>query len=160
MKIYSKRFQTKLEFDDSLVITMPQGLLGFPQSKRFCILELDYENSPFKWLHDVDDTGIALLITDPFQFFGDYTPDINENQIADLKIGNVEQDLMIFTIVKVSKGGKEAFTNLRAPVVVNAQTKEAKQIILENDAYSVKATLFSEAESLAAKEKEVANKTA
>lgn len=160
MKIYSKRFQTELEFDDSLVITMPQGLLGFPQSKRFCILELDYEDSPFKWFHDVDDTSIALLITDPFQFFNEYTPDINEHQISDLGIKNVESDLMVFTIVKVSKGGKEAFTNLRAPVVVNATSKVAKQIILENDAYPVKATLFTEAEvDSAQKEREVANQT-
>ena len=157
MKIHSKRFQTELEFDDSMVINMPQGLLGFPQSKRFCILELDYENSPFKWLHDVDDTSIALLITDPFQFFAEYTPDINEHQISDLGLKSVEEDLMIFTIVKVSKGGKEAFTNLRAPVVVNASTKTAKQIILEEDKYSVKATLFTEAESLTASgEKEAA----
>lgn len=159
MKIHSKRFQTELEFDDSMVITMPQGLLGFPQSKRFCILELDYEDSPFKWLHDVDDTSIALLITDPFQFFPEYTPDINEHQIADLSIQSVENDLMVFTIVKVSKGGKEAFTNLRAPVVVNAQTKVAKQIILESDAFPVKAMLFSEAEAIAAtEERETAGK--
>lgn len=144
MKIHSQRFQTELEFDDSLVIQMPQGLLGFPESKRFCILELDQEGSPFKWFHDVDDTSIALLITDPYQFFPTYKPHVAQKHLGDLDIKSVEDELMVFTIVKVTKGGREAFTNLRAPVVVNATTKMAKQIILDEDAYSVKTAIFRE----------------
>lgn len=144
MKVHSQRFQTELEFDDSLVIQMPQGLLGFPESKRFCILELDHEGSPFKWFHDIDDTSIALLITDPYQFFPSYKPHLVEKHMTELGIANVEDDLMLFTIVKVTKGGREAFTNLRAPVLVNATTKQAKQIILEEDEYSVKTAIFRE----------------
>lgn len=153
MKIFSKRFQTELEFDDSLVITMPQGLMGFPDSKRFCILELDDEGSPFKWFHDIDDTSIALLITDPYQFFPEYHPNILQTHIAELKIDEIEEDLMVFTIVKVSKGGVEAFTNLRAPVIVNAKTKTARQIILDQDEYAVKTTIFKQEDA----EKTVAN---
>ena len=156
MKIHSKRFNTDLEFDDSMIITLKNGLLGFPKSKRFCILELDFEGSPFKWLHDVDDTSIALLITDPYQFFPDYKPDFKDTQLADLNISDISNDLMIFTIVKVSQGGREAYTNLRAPVTVNAITKDAKQIILEDDHYSVKTALFEEEE--AEQEQEVANR--
>jgi flagellar assembly factor FliW len=148
MKIQSKRFQTELQFDDTLVIHMPQGLLGFPESKKFCILELDFEGSPFKWFHDIDDTSIALLITDPYQFFPDYHPEVNQKHLNELEVKNVEEDLMLFTIVKVSKGGREAFTNLRAPVIVNATTKVAKQIILESDEYSVKTAIFREEEGV------------
>lgn len=159
MKFHSKRFQTELEFDDALVITMPQGLLGFAESKRFCILELDHEESPFKWFHDVDDTSIALLITDPYQFFPSYRPNVSEKYLHELGIdqSKVEEDLMLFSIVKVTKGGREAFTNLRAPVIVNARTRIAKQIILEDETYSVKTALFREEDVNKADEKEVAN---
>ena len=58
-------------------------------------------------------------------------------------VKDLQDELMLFTIVKVAKGGAEAFTNLRAPVVVNSTTKEARQIILESDEYSVKTMLFS-----------------
>lgn len=142
MKIYSERFKTELEFDDNLVIKMPWGLPGFPESQRFCILELDDKDSPFKWLHDVDNTSIALLITDPYLFYPDYSPTINPNALAQIGIKVIEKELTLFTIVKVARGGGEAFTNLRAPVVVNAETKVARQIILENDEYSVKTALF------------------
>lgn len=144
MKIHSKRFNTDLEFDDNMVITMENGLPGFPESRRFCILELDHENSPFKWLHDVDDTSIALLITDPYQFFPSYNPKIGQAIVEDLGIKNIETDLMLFCIVKVTAGGREAFANLRAPVIVNANSKRAKQIILESDEYAVKTALFYE----------------
>lgn len=142
MKIHSKRFDTELEFDDTMVINMQNGLPGFPESKRFCILELDHENSPFKWLHDVDDTSIALLITDPYQFFPSYNPKISQAIVEELGIKNIETELMLFCIVKVTSGGREAFANLRAPVIVNAVTKMSKQIILESDEYAVKTALF------------------
>ena len=145
MKIHSVRFNTDLEFDDSMIISMPWGLPGFPESKRFCILELDDKDSPFKWLHDVDNTSVALLITDPYLFFPDYTPTINQAALEDIGISDIEKDLMLFTIVKVTTGGAEAFTNLRAPVVVNAETKVARQIILEDDRYAVKTALFAQA---------------
>lgn len=153
MKIYSERFKTELEFDDQMIIKMPWGLPGFPDSKQFCILEMEDPDAPFKWFHDVDNTNIALLITDPYQFYADYNPKISQGVLDDLKIKEVESELMVFTIVKVSPGGAEAFTNLRAPVIVNAKTKVARQIILEDDQYAVKTALFSEKQS----DKQVAN---
>lgn len=143
MKIYSKRFKRELEFDDNLVISMPWGLPGFSDSKRFCILELDVEESPFKWFHDIDNTSVALLITDPYMFFPDYNPRIQQSVLEDLKIAKIEEDMMLFTIVKVASGGKSAYSNLRAPVVVNAVTKNARQIILEDDTYSITTELFN-----------------
>lgn len=154
MKIFSKRFQTELEFDDQKIIEIPTGLFGFKQSKRFCILELEQENSPFKWLQDIDDTAIALLITDPYQFFPEYNPLIHKSYLKELSLTekNIEEDLNLFTIVKITKGGQEAFTNLRAPVLVNAGTMNGKQIILENEEYSVKTPLFNEKDAQAARE--------
>jgi flagellar assembly factor FliW len=144
MKIHSKRFGTELEFDDQLLINMPAGLPGFPASKRFCILELGEADSPFKWLHDVDNTAIALLVTDPFLFFPTYRPKIPQRVVEELAVDNIEENLGIFSIVKITAGGKEAFTNLRAPVIVNMATRVAVQVILEDDQYSVKTALFFE----------------
>lgn len=146
MKIFSKRFNTELEFSDELVIRIPWGLPGFPDSQRFCILDMEDAGSPFKWLHDIDNTEVALLITDPYHFFSDYNPEIQKAVIDDLGIEKIEEDLMVFTIVKITKGGQEAFTNLRAPVIVNAKTRVARQVILEDDTYAVKTALFSIAE--------------
>ncbi len=143
MKIHSERFKTDLEFDDKKVISMPWGIPGFPESKRFCILEMEDAESPFKWLHDVDNTNIALLITDPYLFFPDYNPEIHKGVLDELAIQKVENDVTIFTIVKVTPGGSDAFTNLRAPVVVNTESLVARQIILEDERYSVKTSLFA-----------------
>lgn len=147
MKIHSKRFKRELEFSDEMVIKMDHGIPGFPDSKRFCILELEEEGSPFKWFHDVDQTQVALLITDPYLFFPEYNPRINQSALIDLDIQDVEEDMMIFTIVKITPGGRSAYTNLRAPVLVNVRTKQARQIILEDDQYSVSTAIFTEEQS-------------
>lgn len=157
MKIFSKRFNAHLDFDDSNIIQMPLGIPGFNESKRFCILEMEEPDSPFKWLHDIDNTDVCLLITDPYSFFADYKPQINQATIDELGIKNVTKELTIFTIVKIARGGKEAFTNLRAPVVVNASTKKARQVILENDEYDIKTRLFSQAEAQDNTQKEAVN---
>ncbi|OVE80538.1 hypothetical protein BVY03_06155 [bacterium K02(2017)] len=144
MKIYSKRFKTELEFEDNMIIKFQRGIPGFAQSKRFCILDMDDTEAPFKWLHDVDNTEICLLITDPYYFFPNYEPQIDEKLLHDLDVKTVQKEVTVFTIVKIINGGKEAFTNLRAPVVVNANNKKACQVILEDDTYAIKTPLFSE----------------
>lgn len=155
MKIHSERFATDLEFDDAKIITMPLGLPGFPESKRFCILELAAKDSPFKWLHDINHTAIALLITDPHQFFPNYSPKINPGVLTELAVKNPSEEMMIFTMVKISEGGGEAFANLRAPVLVNAVTRVARQVILEDDEYAIKTVLFAQKQKTVAQKKAV-----
>lgn len=156
MKIHSERFVTDLEFDDAKIISMPLGLPGFPESKRFCILELDADGSPFKWLHDIDNTSIALLITDPYQFFPTYNPQIHVGVLEELEIKNLSEEMMVFTIVKVSKGGAEAFTNLRAPVLINSTTLVARQVILDDDEYAIKTPLFANEQQQTSAQKKAA----
>lgn len=142
MKIHSERFATDLELDDSKIISMPLGLPGFPESRRFYILELNATDSPFKWLHDIDHTSIALLITNPYQFFPNYNPKINPEILRELAVKNPLEEMTIFTVVQVSQGGQDAFTNLRAPLLINALTRVARQVILEGDEYAIKTALL------------------
>jgi flagellar assembly factor FliW len=142
MKIHSERFATDFELDDAKIISMPLGLPGFPESKRFYILDLKATDSSFKWLHDVDHTAIALLITNPYTFFLNYNPKIKPEILGELAVQNFLEEMMIFTVVQVSPGGAEAYTNLRAPILVNVLTRVARQVILEDDEYAIKTALF------------------
>jgi len=69
MTVQSTRFGT-LEIEAEAVLTFPRGLIGLGGS-RYALLNTDAD-SPFSWLHSVDDPDLALPVTRPWQFFPDY----------------------------------------------------------------------------------------
>ncbi len=51
------------------------GLPGFPDARRFVLLRLGDETSPFSVLHSLDDgVDLEFVVTHPALFFPDYEP--------------------------------------------------------------------------------------
>src|SRR5574344_480908 len=51
------------------IVTVPEGLFGFEDYKKYAIIESEYK--PFIWLQSVDDENLAFLMVDPFIVCGD-----------------------------------------------------------------------------------------
>lgn len=143
MKIETTRFGI-IEIQEENIIIMPNGLLGFPDSKRYCILQ-HKENSPFFWLQSIDAPGLAVVVTNPWLFKPDYHVDFNraiEHMSWESGCGKASFDC--YVIVTIPKGEPKKMTaNLIGPVILNLETKEAVQMVLPDDRYSVKHSLFS-----------------
>src|SRR5438067_8456854 len=84
MEIESTRFG-QLSVDDERVITLPRGLLGFPNHTRFALIQTGQENY-FFWLQSIDEPNLAFVVTDPSIFFKDYDVPIREETQADLQL--------------------------------------------------------------------------
>ena len=82
MDVRTTRFGV-ISIAEDRVITFPKGLLGFPQSHRFCLLEPG-DDACFFWLQSLDDPGLAFVVTDPALFVADYSVPIRPEQMADL----------------------------------------------------------------------------
>ena len=99
------RFETsrfgKLEVAEDKVIQFPSGVLGFPQIKRYVLL--DYEETPAKWLQAIDDPDVAFIVMEPTLLVQDYaiSLDVMMRQAFQLE---TEEDLAVLTIVRVEKG--------------------------------------------------------
>ena len=52
-----------LEVDDDRLIQLQDGLLGFPDLKRFVLM--DYKDTVLKWFQSVDDPDVAFIVVDP-----------------------------------------------------------------------------------------------
>ena len=76
MKVNTTRFGT-LTLEEEKIIDMPSGMLGFPDKRRFVILN-HREDSPFFWYQSVDDPDLAFVITSPFLFHPEYDVDLTE----------------------------------------------------------------------------------
>jgi len=124
-------------FDDLDVVTLPEGLLGFPECRRFLVL-LHKEGSRFRWLQSLEDPRLAFLVVDPGEYFADYAPALDDADAADLGL-SVETPRLVYTIVTIPQGRPEAMTvNLAGPIVINLETRFGRQVVVEDPAYGIK----------------------
>ncbi len=142
MKIKTTRFGT-IDIEEEKIIKMPFGILGFPDKKKFIILQ-HQENSPFFWYQSVDDPGLAFVITDPFLFIPDYKIDL-EVTLKEMSWngdGN-SRYLNLFIVVNIPRGMPHKMTgNFIGPILVNDKVYQAVQIVLSNSPYTHKFPLF------------------
>ncbi|MBM3845166.1 MAG: flagellar assembly protein FliW [Verrucomicrobia bacterium] len=131
MKFAERTEASPLSQESQAAIQMPMGLLGFEQSKEFNLLA-DPEEAPFAWLQCSQGTRVSFLIVDPFIFFPDYQPDVSAEDAAFLGL-STPQDAAVFNIVTLRPGGNPTI-NLKGPIVINRQTRTAKQVIPSNAA--------------------------
>ncbi|MBN2420148.1 MAG: flagellar assembly protein FliW [Deltaproteobacteria bacterium] len=125
----------EVDIDENRVIHFSEGLIGFPEDKKYVILE-HRPDSPFMWLQSFTSPGLAFVIMNPFLAYPDYLKDISpEDENAMKPAGN--DTIMIFTIVTIPQGkAGESTTNLMGPLVIDPEAKEGKQVILANYNYS------------------------
>jgi flagellar assembly factor FliW len=143
-KIHTTRFGT-ITIEEDKVISMPFGMLGFPDKKRFVIFQ-HREDSPFFWFQSVDDPALAFVITNPFNFKSDYEIDVG-NTVEEMSWNKEEADnnLELYVVVNIPKGAPDQATaNLIGPILVNNKTRQAVQMVIANSTYSYKFPLIRE----------------
>jgi flagellar assembly factor FliW len=118
---------------------MPTGIIGFPDDKRYILLE-HKKGSIFLWFQSVDHASLAFVLIDPLLFKPDYEVHLNPDDTAALGLGNgnegIEgiQPLAIVNILKTEP--REITANLLGPIVLNLRKKLARQVILDHQRYS------------------------
>lgn len=119
------------------VIRFPAGLPGFEGARRFIIMSVP-EHQPFHWMECVDEgNNIRFAIINPLAFRPDYQPKIKKEELNSLEIKD-PKDLLLYVIVTLRAPLVESTANLMGPLFINIRDKVGKQIIIENDAYSLR----------------------
>ena len=137
MKIETSRFGS-LDLLEDKIIHVPSGLFGFPESKRFTLLE-HKKGSPFCWLQSVDNGSLAFVLIDPLLVKPDYEIQISPQDMKELQLADAPDGIQTLVIVNVSPGEKVELTaNLLGPIVINVKKKLGKQIILSDNQYSLR----------------------
>ena len=118
----------KLPVKKENVISMPLGLLGFEQVKKYVLL-VTPEEEPFLWLQMLDNPNQGFVVISPSAAVPGYAPDIPE---ADIEFLNIKSsaDALVLNIVTVRNG--QATVNLKGPIAINRHTLVGKQCIPTN----------------------------
>lgn len=128
----------QVEYDPANLLHFPTGLIGFPTLHDFIVMP-NKKKGPLFWIQAIDDTEIAFVLTDPTNFFLDYsiTPDGTERKQL---LIDAEEPCFILSVVTVPPDQKISI-NLAAPIIFAPSTNRAIQIILEDSSYESKTFL-------------------
>lgn len=124
----------EIEIDESKIITFEDGIVGFPDMKKFTLIfDEEKEGRPsISWLQSMDEPEIAFPVMDPLFVCETYNPSVEEELLKNL--GTIKEDnLYVLVTVTVPQNIKELAVNLKAPIVINTDTRKASQIIVEDD---------------------------
>lgn len=142
MKINTSKFG-ETEIDESKIIEFPHGILGFEENKRFSIIKTEEDVSLY-WLQSLDE-DFALPCINPYDFFPDYDPLINEEDLTHIHY-QPQSDMIVLNTIVVREKPITATANLAAPIVINTTNKLGAQFVLQDNTYKVKEPLFKEKE--------------
>lgn len=139
MLVNSQRFGP-LEISETKIISMARPILGFEKLARFCLIQRD-EFRPFLWMQSVEDPAVAFIVVSPSLFYGDYSIEINPNEISELE--PISPDLIeTYVIASIPDDWKQMSINLQGPILINTANNKAKQLVLMNSEYKVQQTVF------------------
>ncbi|MBE3519453.1 MAG: flagellar assembly protein FliW [Firmicutes bacterium] len=128
------------------VITFPSGLIGFPQFHRYVVIDREGGEGVFKYLQCLDEPSLGFVTLDPRLLFTDYAPEMPREDLESIGVSSLDEALLLCVVV-VPPDVTKMTCNLRAPVVVNPETRMAKQIISISPEYETRYYVFPVLES-------------
>lgn len=137
LEIQTSRFG-KIQVDADRIITFPRGLLGFPDYQKYALIGAGNENY-FFWLQSIDKPGLAFVVTDPATFFKTYDVPLKEEIQQELELTDPSMS-QIFVIC--NKVGDWLTGNLLGPIVVNAVSRIAQQVVLTEKKWTTRQPLI------------------
>lgn len=133
----------EIDLAEDKVLTFEDGLIGFEDCKRYTILynNEEGENNTISWLQSLDMQELALPVISPLSVMADYNPIVEDEVLKPL--GELtEENVIILLTLSVPSDITKMSANLKAPLVINADTKKGCQIIAENPDYVVKYNIY------------------
>lgn len=126
---------------DIPVIELVSPMPGFPECRRFALVQLD-EDGVLCQLRSIDDPGLRFLVMPPVPFFPDYAPEVADDVVTDLGIESAD-DVVVLLVVSAGESLASTTANLLAPVVVNTANRRASQVILDDPDLPIAAPLVA-----------------
>jgi flagellar assembly factor FliW len=150
MIVTTSRFG-EIQVDEGAIVSMPDGMLGFGDVKKYVLIQ-HQDGSPFLWYQSVDEPNLAFLVLDPFTFFPDYQVLLSQDDLGVLQCTSLGE-LSVFVVVVVPDNPEHMTANLRGPIVINAEKRISRQIVLTDERYSPHQPIIQEIKKQAGTER-------
>lgn len=136
MMTVQTKYLGKVKVEEKNTVQFANGLPGFIDESQFILLNLP-GNPVFQTLQSMKTPELAFIVTNPYDFYQDYTFELDNSILESLRIKN-QEDVLVLTIVTLTSPFECSTINLKAPLIINAKQNVGKQYILNNDDYKTK----------------------
>ena len=131
----------EMTVDPATEVQFPLGIPGFEACRRFVVLSRP-ELGSFSCLHSLDGPAASFLVIDPRLVVPQYRCAVSQNDLARLG-ASPDTVLLWLALVSFDDDGR-AYTNLRAPIVINPERMLGYQVMPHNSLYPLRHPLASE----------------
>ena len=132
----------RVEVDAGSVFAFPEGLYGFEKDRTMALFVRTYDDIPFLYLQSVTNTVPCFLVFEPVDLFPGFAPEVDADDLKALEATS-SSELMFLLIANVPDSVEGLSLNVKSPIAINPKTKIGRQIILQNDDYSLRYQPFS-----------------
>ena len=129
MKLQTKYFG-EIDYEAGEVITFPAGMFGFDEEHGFLLLPFDGSGGNLLCLQSTATPALAFVVMDPFSLLPDYAPVLRKAELQQFGVEEVGE-LGFYVLCAVKHLVSASTVNLRCPIVIHPQTREARQVIME-----------------------------
>lgn len=133
----------EIDIEEEKIITLEKGMIGFPFLQKFTLIfdeEKEKRTASIMWFQSMDEPEVAFPVINPNEIKPDYSPFVDDEMLMPLGSLNEENTYLLVTVTATPEV-KQATVNLKAPIVINTDTKKGCQIIVEDD-YPVKFNIY------------------
>ncbi|MFC5588757.1 flagellar assembly protein FliW [Sporosarcina soli] len=135
MNIQTK-FHGELEIQPDQLWNFPKGIPGFEDENQFALLSIE-GNSAFQVLQSTTTSEVAFIVANPYTLVESYSFNIDEPTIELLSIKK-EEDVFVLGVISIKDPFETSTINLQAPLIFQTNTKKAKQMILNDNKFSLR----------------------
>ncbi|MDD3239114.1 MAG: flagellar assembly protein FliW [Lachnospira sp.] len=143
MQVETKWFGT-VDIEDEKILTFEKGIIGFEDFKKYTILfdSDDGNDAAIMWLQSMEEPSLALPVVKPENIFSEYDPVVEDEIIKNLGSDIQNANLLVLCTLTVPSDLTKMTCNLKAPVIINADTLKGVQLIADNDDYQVRYPIY------------------
>lgn len=132
----------QLNVSEEEIIQVPNGLLGFPDDKRYCLVD-PADETLILWLQSLDHSEVCFPVLEPKVFKPDYSVRLSAAELRELKLENINQSA-VFSVLTIPEDATQMSSNLKAPIVINLKEQLGRQVVLQENEYGIKHIMFRE----------------
>lgn len=134
MEINAKYFG-QVSYEENEAIHILNGLIGFEAYTEYLPIPFHEDNDSLISLQCLEDETLSFILMNPFGLLNDYTPSLSGQDMKELDAETAE-DLSYYVICVMRDSVAESTVNLKAPLVVNVRSRQARQVILDQSEYT------------------------
>lgn len=128
MRINTTRFG-RIDVEQEDLLHFQSGLPGLEDCRQWALLA-DSTNDALGWLQSTTRADVALAVVSPRRFVPDYQIRIQRSELTPLKMSDM-RDAQVLLIV--GHNGGSLTLNLKAPIVINLESRTGRQVIASGD---------------------------